>query len=155
MPGTGKPAAPAGVGAEMSISLLCARRPYVAWMSSDEGATMKYLMLICWDADRMDAQTEPEPSDSPEVESFPWLDDVQGRGIWVAGDQLAPPRRARSVRVRDGKPIVTDGPFAETKEAVGGFDIIKAGSLEEAVEIAAGHPAAQIGTIEVRPLWGN
>jgi hypothetical protein len=116
---------------------------------------MKYLMLICWDAQRMDAQTEPQATDTPEEESFPWLDDVQARGIWVTGDQLAPPRRARSVRVREGKPIVTDGPFAETKEAVGGFDIIECGSLEEAIEVAAGHPAAQIGTIEVRPLWGN
>jgi hypothetical protein len=51
--------------------------------------------------------------------------------------------------------MVTDGPFAETKEAVGGFDILECGSLEEAVEIAAGHPVARTGTIEVRPLWGN
>jgi hypothetical protein len=119
------------------------------------GATMKFLMLICWDAERMNAQIEPDPNDAPEEESFPWLDDVQARGIWVAGDQLAPPRRARSVRVRDGKPIVTDGPFAETKEVVGGFDIIECSSLDEAVEIAAGHPAADGGIIEVRPLWGN
>jgi hypothetical protein len=116
---------------------------------------MKYFMLICWDAERMNAQTEPDPTEAREEESFPWLDDVQARGIWVTGDQLAPPRRARSVRVRDGKTIVTDGPFAETKEVVGGFDIIECGSLEEAVEIAAGHPAADGGTIEVRPLWGN
>jgi hypothetical protein len=116
---------------------------------------MRYLMLVCWDAEKMDAQTEPEPTDSAEPESFPWLDDVQARGIWVTGDQLAPPRRARSVRVRDGKTMVTDGPFAETKEAVGGFDLLECDSLEEAVELAAGHPLAQIGTIEVRPLWGS
>jgi hypothetical protein len=116
---------------------------------------MKCLLLICWDAERMDNQTEPDPTDTPEEERFPWLDEVQARGIWVTGDQLAPPRRARSVRVRNGKPLVTDGPFAETKEAVGGFDIIECGSVEEAVEIAVGHPAAEIGTIEVRPLWGN
>jgi hypothetical protein len=116
---------------------------------------MKFMMLICWDAETMDAQTEPEPTDNADEESFPWLDDVQARGVWVTGDQLAPPRRARSVRVRDGKASVTDGPFAETKEVVGGFDILECGSLEEAVEIAAGHPAAEIGTIEVRPLWGN
>jgi hypothetical protein len=119
------------------------------------GATMKYMMLICWDAQRMDAQTEPDPNETPEEESFPWLDDVQARGVWVAGDHLAPPRRARSIRVRDGKAMVTDGPFAETKEVVGGFDILECGSMDEAVEIAAGHPAAQTGTIEVRPLWGN
>jgi hypothetical protein len=116
---------------------------------------MKCMLLICWDAERMDAQEEPEPGNAGEPESFPWLDDVQARGVWVTGDQLAPPRRARSVRVRAGKAIVTDGPFAETKEALGGFDIIECGSLEEAVEIAAAHPIAQTGTIEVRPLWGN
>jgi hypothetical protein len=116
---------------------------------------MKYLMLVCWDAERMNALNEPGPNHTPDEESFPWLDDLQARGIWVTGDQLAPPRRARSVRVRDGKAIVTDGPFAETKEAVGGFDILECGSLEEAVEIAAGHPVAEMGTIEVRPLWGS
>ena len=116
---------------------------------------MKYLMLVCWGAERMDDQTEPDPADTPNEESFPWLDDLQARGIWVTGDQLAPPRRARSVRVRDGKTMVTDGPFTETKEAVGGFDILECESLDEAVEIAAGHPVAQIGTIEVRPLWGS
>jgi hypothetical protein len=116
---------------------------------------MRFLMFVCWDAKKMDAQTEPNPTDAPVVEGFPWLDELQARGSWVNGDQLAPPRRARSVRVRDGKPIVTDGPFVETKEAVGGFDIIECGSLEEAVEIAAAHPVARTGTIEVRPLWGN
>ena len=116
---------------------------------------MKFLLLVCWDAEKMNAQTEPDPGDASEDEGFPWLDDLQARGIWVTGDQLAPPRRARSVRVRDGKPIVTDGPFAETKEVVGGFDILECSSLEEAVEIAAGHPVAQGGTIEVRPFWGS
>jgi hypothetical protein len=116
---------------------------------------MRYLLLVCWGTDTMDGQTEPGPDEKRAEKSFPWLDDVQKRGVWVLGDQLAPPRRARSVRVRDGKTMVTDGPFVETKEAVGGFDIIDADSLEEAVEIAAGHPIAQFGTIEVRPFWGN
>ena len=70
---------------------------------------MKYMMLICWDAERMDAQTEPDPTDTPVEDSFPWLDDIKARGISVAGDRLAPPRRARTVRVRDGKAIITDG----------------------------------------------
>ena len=116
---------------------------------------MKFLMFVCWDAENMDGQVEPAPDESPDEESFPWLDDLQARGMWVTGDQLAPPRRAKTVRVRDGVKLVTDGPFAETKEAVGGFDLIECGSLEEAVEIAAGHPVAQTGTIEVRPLWGQ
>jgi len=116
---------------------------------------MKYLLLVCWDAGRMDARTEPDASDAEEPESFPWLDELQSRGAWITGDQLAPPRRARSVRVRGGRTLVTDGPFAETKEAVGGFDIIEAASLDEAVEIASRHPVAEGGTIEVRPLWGT
>ena len=116
---------------------------------------MKFMLLVCWDGENMDAQAEPDSTEAQDEESFPWLDDVQARGIWVTGDQLAPPRRARSVRVRDGKSIVTDGPFAETKEAVGGFDIVECDSLEEAVEIAATHPVARIGTIEVRPFWGT
>ncbi len=116
---------------------------------------MKYMLMVCWGREQMDAQTEPDPGAEVEEHSFPWLDDLIARGAWITGDQLTPPRRARTVRVRDGKTLVTDGPFAETKEAVGGFDIIECGSLEEAVEIAAGHPLAQIGTIEVRPLWGK
>jgi hypothetical protein len=117
---------------------------------------MKFLLLVCWDADRMNALKEPEPGEAQEdEEGFPWLDDLQARGMWVTGDQLAPPRRGKSVRTRDGKKLVTDGPFAETKEVVGGFDIIECGSLDEAVEIASQHPVAQIGTIEVRPFWGS
>ena len=116
---------------------------------------MRFLMPVCWDAKKMDAQTEPDPTQTSREESFPWLDDHRERGSWITGDQLAPPRRARSVRVRHGRAIVTDGPFIETKEAVGGFDIIECGSLEEAVEIAARHPVARTGTIEVRPLWGT
>ena len=119
---------------------------------------MKYLLLVCWDADWMNADDEPTTItgvEPPDKESFPWLDDLRARGAWTIGDQLAPPRRARTVRLRDGHRMVTDGPFAETKEAVGGFDLIEADSLEEAVEIAAGHPVAQSGTIEVRPLRGQ
>jgi hypothetical protein len=114
---------------------------------------VKYLLLVCWDAERMNAQTEPD-APNEDGEGFPWVDDLRARGIWKIGDQLASPRRARTVRVRDGKRLVTDGPFAETKEAVGGFDLIECDSFDEAVEIAASHPIAQFGAIEVRPLWG-
>jgi hypothetical protein len=116
---------------------------------------MKYMLLVCWDAERMNAQQEPEPGAAQENEGFPWLDELQARGQWVIGDQLAPPRRAKSVRVRDGKRLVTDGPFVETKEILGGFDIIEADSLEEAVDIASGHPVAEFGVLEVRPFWGT
>jgi hypothetical protein len=118
---------------------------------------VKDLLLVCWDAEQMNAPTEPAPGTPPpaEEEPFPWVDDLRARGIWQIGDQLAPPRRARTVRVRDGKRLVTDGPFTETKEAIGGFDLLECDSLDEAVEIAASHPLASFGTIEVRPLWGQ
>jgi hypothetical protein len=138
----------------MSISVERVRRPSVRVNSTTEGATMKYLLLVCWDVERMDGQTEPD-APSEDEKGFPWVDELRAQGKWLIGDQLAPPRRARSVRVRGGKKLVTDGPFAETKEAVGGFDLLECGSFEEAVEIAATHPLAEIGTIEVRPLWGN
>lgn len=114
---------------------------------------MKYLLLVCWDAEHMNKEDVSPREEEPE--SFPWLDELQARNAWVIGDQLVAPSRARSVRVRGGKALVTDGPFVETKEAVGGFDVIEAGSLEEAVEIAAGHPVAAFGTIEVRQFLGS
>lgn len=118
---------------------------------------MKYMMLVCWDADSMNGRPDPTPEDlkSHENESFPWLADVDARGVRLDGDMLAPPRRAATVRVRDGKVSITEGPFIETKEAIGGFDILECGSMDEAVEIAAAHPVAKLGTIEVRPFYGG
>jgi len=116
---------------------------------------MKYLLLVCWETNRMNTQEEPDRSvQTEEDEGFPWLNELRARGAWILGDQLAPPRRGRSVRRRGGRAIVTDGPFVETKETVGGFDLIEAESLDEAVEIASHHPVAEFGTIEVRPMWG-
>jgi hypothetical protein len=133
------------------------RRLRVRLDHAPKETAVKYLLLVCWDAEQMNAQTEPAPGTPPpaEEEPFPWVDDLRARGIWQIGDQLAPPRRARTVRVRDGKRLVTDGPFTETKEAIGGFDLLECTSLDEAVEIAASHPLASFGTIEVRPLWGQ
>jgi hypothetical protein len=112
---------------------------------------MKYLMLVCWDAEKMDDQTEPDPTDTPNEESFPWLDDLQARGTWVTGDQLAPPRRARSFASATGKRWSLTVRSPRPRRRWAGFDVLECGSLEEAVEIAAGHPVAQTGTIEVRP----
>lgn len=118
---------------------------------------MKYLMFVCWDAEAMNTEPDPTPDELAKLddESFPWLDDVQARGVRVTGDRLAPPRKAATVRVRKGKLDVTEGPFIETKEAIGGFDILECASLDEAVQIAAAHPVAEGGTIEVRPFYGG
>jgi len=70
----------------------------------------------------------------------------------ISRNRPAPPSRDRSVRVRDGKPLVTDGPFAETREQLGGFFLINAQDLDEAIAIAAQIPCAQVGTVEIRPV---
>ncbi len=114
---------------------------------------MKFLLLVCWDAERMNAQTEPDPTDTPDEESFPWLDDLQARGIWITGDQLAPPRKGPLSPRSRGE---ADSYRRSVRRDQGGARRHHGcGSLEEAVEIAAAHPIAQTGTIEVRPLWGN
>ena len=82
-----------------------------------------------------------------------WTEDMVRRGVLRAGGGLRPPAEGKAVRVRRRQLLLSDGPFAETKEQVGGFCIIECASLDEAVEAAARHPAATYGTIEVRELW--
>jgi ketosteroid isomerase-like protein len=106
---------------------------------------MKYMLLVCGD-DTADA------SGMAPVE--PWVEEHGVRsGTRLYGHRLQLPDRAVTVRVRDGEVLRTDGPFAETKEYVAGFDVVDCDSLEEAVRIAAGHPVATIGAMEVRPFW--
>ncbi|MFF7952894.1 YciI family protein [Streptomyces griseorubiginosus] len=105
---------------------------------------MKYMLLVCGD-DTNDA------SDMAPVE--PWVDELGDRGVRLHGHRLARPADAVTVRVRGGEVLRTDGPFAETKEYVAGFDILECDSLEEAVRAAAGHPVATVGALEVRPFW--
>lgn len=80
-----------------------------------------------------------------------YCEDLRAKGRLIAGSPLQPVATAASIRVRGGKALVTDGPFAETKEHLLGFMMIEAESFEQAVEIASGHPAARDGGIEVRP----
>lgn len=105
---------------------------------------MKYMLLVCGD-DTADA------SGMAPVE--PWVEDLGDRGVRLHGHRLAPPAEAVTVRMRGGEVLRTDGPFAETKEYVAGYDILECASLEEAVEAAARHPVAALGAMEVRPFW--
>jgi hypothetical protein len=120
---------------------------------------MKYMMLVCVDAtsfvedEAPDAPETAEVADSGDSGSFPWLDDVIARGIRLHGDRLRPADEAKTVLVRDGEILVSDGPFAETKEIICGYDMLECGSLEEAVQVAAAHPVAAFGKIEVRAVW--
>jgi hypothetical protein len=110
---------------------------------------MKYMLMICDDESVILSPAEVHAL--PQIQA--WDAEVDGRGIRRGGARLRPSSDAATVRVRDGEMLVSDGPFAETKEQVGGFDIIECATLDEAVEIAGRHPAAASGAIEVRPLW--
>jgi hypothetical protein len=99
--------------------------------------------------------TDSTPDDQPETpgEIEAWVADVDSRGKRLTGDRLRPRQDARTVRVRQGKLMVTDGPFAECKEVIVGFDILECDSMEEAIAIAAKHPMARAGRLELRPFW--
>jgi hypothetical protein len=101
--------------------------------------------------------TDSEPDRLPEAphEIEDWLTDVDSRGKRIIGDRLRPKREAKTVRVRSGKVLVTDGPFAESKEAIVGFDILDCETMEEAIEIASRHPMARAGRLELRPFWSS
>ena len=96
---------------------------------------------------------DPDESvvEDPEIEA--WAADVNERGVNLYGGHLRPVADAVTVRVRDGEVLVSDGPFAETKEQIAGFDLIECADLDEAIEVASKHPVARFGTIEVRPFW--
>lgn len=107
---------------------------------------MRYMMFVCSDLEP-DAKAEA----AGEIET--WVDTLEKSGQRITGDRLRPVADAKTVRVRGGRKMVTDGAFAETKEVILGFDILECTSLDEAVEIAAKHPMARAGRIEVRAFW--
>ena len=112
---------------------------------------MKYMLLIYQNETSWNALTENERQEI-YLEYRKLRADLEARGQFITGSQLQPITTATSVRVRDGKELVTDGPFAETHEHLGGYFLVEAENLDEATSIAARIPSARAGTIEVRPL---
>ena len=110
---------------------------------------MKYLLLIGGADDAMDATSE-EICGEPEVRA--WVEELERAGRYHGGELLRPAEEAATVRVRDGETLIADGPFAETKEQVGGYSVIECDSMAEALACAARHPVARFGMIEVRPI---
>ncbi len=119
---------------------------------------LRYLMLVCADmrrameaAQREERSTnDPEESDDHD-EVDDWVDSVAGTRLY--GWPLEFPDRAVTVRRVDGKVVTTDGPFAETKEQIAGYDLLECADLDEALAAASSHPVAAGGAIEIRPLW--
>jgi hypothetical protein len=111
---------------------------------------MKYLMLICGD-ETLDL-TEDEGREMAAAGQA-WAAEMDQRGVRLQGNRLQPVSDATTVRVRGSEVLIADGPFAETKEQIGGYDLLECADLDEALEVAAKHPVARIGAIEVRPFW--
>ena len=115
---------------------------------------MRYLMLH-----RIDETATFEPADDPGVPGSAaaramdaWIREMEGTGVKKYGGHLRPAGEAVTVRVRGGEVLVSDGPFAETKEQIAGFDLLECAGRDAAIEVAARHPTARIGTFELRPL---
>ena len=113
---------------------------------------MQYLLMIYQnEVEYAKIDTGTSQKMSAEYEAF--TKSIIQSGNFKAGDRLRPTTTATTVRVRDGKMLTTDGPFAETREQLGGYYLIEAKDLNAAIEIAARIPSARIGSIEVRPIW--
>ena len=106
---------------------------------------MKYMMFVCTDTD-----PETDTSGAPDIEE--WVAENDAKGRRVEGSVLGPASAATTVRVRGGELLVSDGPFAETKEVIVGFDILECADLDEAIEVARAHPMAWTGRLEIRPF---
>ena len=112
---------------------------------------MKYLCLI-YDEERKMGEMSKTESDAFMGEYFSFTEGIRKSGHYVSGEALQPVQTATTVRVRNGKMSTTDGPFAETKEQLGGFYLINASDLNDAIQVASKIPSARIGSVEVRPI---
>jgi hypothetical protein len=112
---------------------------------------MKY-MLLCYDDEKAWQQAGEAVHRAAIEEAVGITHELDARGQYILASPLDASTTATSVRVRDGKQIVTDGPFAETREVLGGFYLIDVKDLNEALSVAARHPGARLGGVEVRPL---
>ena len=113
-------------------------------------ATMRYLLLVCLGEDfHMSSQDQAQMGPATDA----WVTEMDGKGARLFGSQLEGPEQARTVRRKGAQLMVTDGPFAETKEEVAGFDVLECADLDEALEVAAKHPMAKFGILELRPFW--
>jgi hypothetical protein len=110
---------------------------------------VKYMLLVCMSED---VKLSPEEEAAVDRDTGAWVAEMDGRGVRLQGHGLRPVSDATTVRVRGGEVLTTDGPFAETKEQIAGFDLLECADLDEAIEVASKHPAARVGTVEVRPF---
>ena len=109
---------------------------------------MRYLMFVA-----TDPVNAPDPTGQGTLPIEEWVAKNDAAGTRIMGNRLRPGEDATTVRRRDGKVLVTDGPFAESREWIAGFDVLECADLDEAIAIAAEHPMAASGRLELRPFW--
>ncbi|HSK33818.1 MAG TPA: YciI family protein, partial [Propionicimonas sp.] len=132
-------------------------RPFMVWPDAEPGHRVvphgfpeqpakgkRYLMLVCVDPDA--------GLDGPD-DVDPWVTEMDGRGVRLFGEVLRPPEDATQVMVRDGRVVVSDGPFSESKEWIAGIDFLEVRDLDEAIAVAAAHPMARTGLMVLTPAW--
>ena len=113
---------------------------------------MRFALLICTD-ETTDLAMSPAEAETQFSGYMKFGEDMTKRGVLTGGERLRPSTDATTVQVRNGEVVTSDGPFAETKEQIGGFYLVDCKDLDEAIEIAAKIPGARAGSIEVRPVW--
>jgi hypothetical protein len=113
---------------------------------------MRYLMMVCTDESALSAMS-PAEGEAMMAEYAAFGETMGQRGVLQGGERLRPTTDATTVRVRDGEVVTSDGPFAETKEQIGGYYLVDCKDLDEAIDVASKIPGARVGTIEVRPIW--
>lgn len=113
---------------------------------------MQYMLLIHGDESKM-MDAPPEAMFDMNASYMAYNEALTNAGAWVAGERLKPTALTTTVKVRNGKTEVLDGPFADTKEQLGGYYVIEAADLDAALQWAAKCPGASNGTVEVRPIW--
>jgi hypothetical protein len=114
---------------------------------------MRYMLLIYTDPELWEREVGEQNLPRQHAEYGAYTEDLVKRGLFRSGDALQNASTATTVRIRNGQRLVTDGPFTETKEVLGGFYVIEARDLDEAIDIAARCPGARSGSMEVRPIW--
>ena len=113
---------------------------------------MRYVLMICTD-EATEAAASPDETSSMMAAYMAFGEEMGSRGVLQGGERLRPTTDATTVRVRDGEVLTSDGPFAETKEQIGGYYVVDCKDLDEAIDLAAKLPGAIHGSIEVRPIW--
>jgi hypothetical protein len=117
---------------------------------------MKYLMLVCVDRPAAAAALDGARSGGAapvEIDVDKWVEEMDGRGVRLLGSRTRPGSDSTTLRIRDGEVLLTDGPYAETKDLMAGFDVLDCADLDEAIEVASKHPMARGGVLELRPFW--